>query len=463
MASIVSTVTRIKQDPASFVPDAIIRDACTRSGYRWRERALGPVVTVQLMILQVLCGNLSCRGLMRVAGLSVSGVAYCKARRRLPLDVLGWVMAAIHDQAARRCQEHAATSPPSRRLLRRFTGNIALIDGSGVSMPDTPALQNAFGQPGNVKPGCGFPVMHSLWLFDAATGLLLDLVASRWNTHDLADAAKLHPAMRAGDLLVGDRAFCSYGHLALLLQANLHALVRGHQRLIVDFTPGRLPRHKRKKGRRKGVTRSTQLRRLGPRDQVVRWDKPPARNRPAWMSEQDYEQLPGTLELRELRYDVTRPGFRTTQVTLVTTLLDPGTYPKDELAEVYQTRWRIETDLRHLKQTMRMDVLRCKTVDGVMKELWTYAIAYNLVRLSMLDAAQRQKIAPHRLSFIDALDVLRHGTDVASPGARPLKVNPDRPDRDEPRRIKRHKDRYTYLTRPRDELKKILGIKGKTG
>ena len=299
--------------------------------------------------------------------------------------------------------------------------------------------------------------MHTLWLFDAATGLLLDLVANRWNTHDLADAAKLHPAMDDGDLLVGDRAFCSYAHIALLLQANLHALVRAHQRLIVDFAPGRLPRHQRKKRQRRGITRSTQLAKLGKRDQRVRWDKPPDRNRPAWMTAEAYEQLPGSIIVREMQYDITRRGFRTTQVTLVTTLLDADTASgctADDLAELYNIRWRIETDLYHLKQTMKMDVLRCKTEDGVMKELWSYAIAYNLVRLSMLDAAQRQKIDPDRLSFIDALDVLRHAGDAASRQATRIKANPDRPDRHEPRRIKRPKDRYTYLTKPRDELKK---------
>ena len=463
MASIASAVDRIKHDPNQFIPESIITDACERCGHHWRERALGPVVTVRLMILQVLWGNLSCRGLVRVAGLRASAMAYCKARGRLPLDVLGWVMLAIHREAVKRCDEHAAL-PSSRRHcrpLRNFRGKVALIDGSGVSMPDTPALQRAFGQPGRARPGCGFPVMHTLWLFDAATGLLLDLVASRWNTHDLADAAKLHPAMKRGDLLVGDRAFCSYAHIALLLQANLEALVRAHQRLIIDFTPGRLPRHQRPKGQRRGVTHSTQLEKLGKRDQLVRWDKPPASSRPSWMSAQAYDQLPGSIRVRELQYDITRPGFRTQRVTLVTTLHDADAasgFPADDLAEMYNIRWRIETDLKHLKQTMKMDVLRCKTVDGVMKELWSYAIAYNLVRLLMLDAAQRQKVPPDRISFIDALDVMRHFADPASHQATRLKVNPIRPGRHEPRRIKRPKDHYTYLTQPRNELKKTLGI-----
>lgn len=474
MASIACAVDRIKDDPARFIPASIITDACQRSGHRWRERVLGPVVTVRLMILQVLFGNLSCRGLTRVAGLGVSGVAYCKARGRLPLDVLGRVMHAIHGEAVRRCDAHAASPSDngmshnfrgnfrgSFRGLRNFRGKVALIDGSGVSMPDTPALQRAFGQPGRCLAGCGFPVMHTLWLFDAATGLLLDLVASRWNTHDLADAAKLHPAMNEGDLLIGDRAFCSYAHIAMLLQANLHALVRAHQRLIIDFSPGRRPRHEHAKRRRRGITHSTQLAKLGKRDQLVRWDKPPAHSRPSWMTPAQYDRLPGSITVRELQYDITRPGFRTQSVTLVTTLLDATAAsgcPADELAQMYNIRWRIETDLGHLKQTMRMDVLRCKSVDGVMKELWSYAIAYNLVRLLMLDAAHRQKVPPNRLSFIDALDVLRHANAAASHQTARIKVNPDRPGRHEPRRIKRPKDRYTYLTKPRDVLKKTLGI-----
>lgn len=172
------------------------------------------------------------------------------------------------------------------------------------------------------------------------------------------------------------------------------------------------------------------------------------------MSREEYEALPATITVRELRYKVASPGFRTRRVTLVTTLLDPERYPAAELAELYGARWAIEVNLRHLKVTMGMDVLRCKSAEGVMKELYVFALAYNLVRRVMLQAAEQQGVEPDRVSFTDALRWLRH----ASPGDEwpPLIVNPKRPDRFEPRARKRRPKQYPPLSRPRHELRKAL-------
>lgn len=442
MASIASIVDDFKRSPQRYLPDDLIRDALMAAGYAWRDRLLGPVLTVQLMVLQVLLGNVSGRSLLRRVNLSVSDTAYFNARARLPIDVLGRLLLDTLSRA-RSCCPDAATWRGHRVLT---------IDGSGVSMPDTPALRRAFGVPGRCLDGLGFPVMHTLWLFDHATGLLVDFVDGCWNTHDLADAHRLHTMLEPGDVLLGDRAFGSYAHIALLLRENLHGVFRAHQRLIVDFTPRRKPRHLRPKHRRRGTTSSTQLAKFGKTDQLVSWPKPPAHNRPSWMTPEDYEQLPDTIEVRELYYTVSRKGFRTRKVTLVTTLTDPREYPKAELAKLYEARWSIETNLRHLKQTMGMGVLRSKSVAGVKKELLAYAIAYNLVRQHMLEAATRQHVSPDRVSFIDALDALCHG------GPTRLRINPNRPGRDEPRVIKRAKDRYSYMTKPRDALRQTLGI-----
>ncbi len=437
MTSIARAVARFKENPELHLDHRLVHEACAAAGHAWRERVLGPVVTLRLMIVQVLHGNVSCRALGRLSGLRFSVTAYCKARARLPVDVLGYI-ASVLTHAAR---EHT-------HEFGRWRGHrVLLIDGTGVSMPDTPALQRAFGQPGNAKAGCGFPVMHVLWVFDAATGLIGDYVASRWNRHDLADASRMHPLMQPGDVLVGDRAFCSYAHLALLLQGGLHAVLRAHQRLIVDFTPHRKSRKQKPKRHRKGAPSSRQLQRLGHDDQLVEYIKPAWR--PGWMTAEQYAQLPGTITARELRYTITRRGFRTRSVTLVTTLIDPRKYPKDALADLYESRWQIETNLGYLKTTMNMDVLRCKSPDGVTKELWAYMIVYNLVRMLMLQAAQQQDTSPNRVSFIDALDVLRYRPpDVPVPT---LTINPHRPGRHQPRVIKRRKDRYRVMTRPRHE------------
>src|SRR5262249_33426954 len=198
--------------------------------------------------------------------------------------------------------------------------------------------------------------------------------------------------------------------------------------------------------------RSRWVRRLGKHDQVVEYYKPA--RRPGWMTEQEYDALPGAVLVRELRIDVRRPGCRVEQITLVTTLLDGRRYPKRALAKVYGRRWQVETDLRHLKQTLKLDVLRCQTVAGVVKELKMFVIAYNLVRRVMVQASRRQGVAPDRISFVDALRWLRH----AKPGEQlpRLIVNPERPGRTEPRVKKRRGKAYKLLTKPREKLRETL-------
>jgi hypothetical protein len=260
------------------------------------------------------------------------------------------------------------------------------------------------------------------------------------------------PLLRAGDVLVADRGFCSFAHLALLLAKGAHAVFRLHQKQIADFTPGRAHAQPRQKGAPKGMPRSRWVSACGLMDQVVEYFKP-ARC-PKWMSEDEYKALPESIIVRELRYLITAPGFRTREVTLVTTLLDAEAYPADALAELYASRWRVEENLKSLKQTMKMDVLKCKTVDGVLKELTMYAIAYNLVRVAMCEAAGRQGVIADRISFVDALRWLRgaeEGEEMPE-----LVVNPWRPGRYEPRVRKRRPKQYPLMKKPRAELRKIL-------
>ncbi|MFT5522778.1 MAG: hypothetical protein ACI9G1_000733 [Pirellulaceae bacterium] len=233
--------------------------------------------------------------------------------------------------------------------------------------------------------------------------------------------------MQAGDVLVGDRAFCSYAHLILLWQRGCHSLLRIHQQTIVDFTPGRdhVEPAKSTSDRKKGMPRSRWLRALGVTDQVVEWLKPTNANRPAWMSPEQFTALPNSIVVRELRYEIHQKGFRPKQITLVTTLIDADVFSLETLADLFRQRWEIETNFGHLKTTMNMDVLKCKTVDGVLKELQVFALIYNLVRQVMLLAAVRQKIDVRRISFIDALRWLQ----TAQPGDQlsKLVVNPHRP------------------------------------
>ena len=323
-------------------------------------------------------------------------------------------------------------------------------------MSDAPELQEAFGQPSGQRPGWGFPVAHPLALFHAGTGFLLEVLAAPWHTHDMAEVATLHATLRPEDVLVGERAFCSFAHLALLRRQGLHAIFRVQQRQMVDFTPSRPHTTPKPPAAQKGLPRSRWLRQLGLTDQLVEWVKPvrPPVHPAAWLSPALFAALPAVLCVRELRYRVIQAGFRTQTVTLVTTLLAVDLYPADALAELYYMRWQVETNLRHLKQTMGLDVLHCQRLVGGLKELTVFALVYNLVRVVMLAAAQRQGVALERISFIDALRWLS----TARPGAPlpPLVVNPDRPDRVEPQAVKRRPKPYPLLMQPRRVARNTL-------
>ena len=442
MVTVSQALERVKSDVAKLLTPDAIRQACHENGHRWRKRLLDPVTTLQLFIQQVVHGNTACTHLRHLTGEPVTAAAYCQARKRLPLGVLQ----AIVQRVARLLDQTADEQ-------ERFCGHRTwLVDGSGFSMPDTPVLQAHFGQPGAQKPGCGFPVAHLLALFSAQTGVLHEFSAAPLRTHDMSQVQRVHPALRAGDVLVADRGFCSFAHLALILRGSLHAVLRMHQKQIVDFAPGRPHTVQTGKRRKSGLPTSRWVRRLGRDDQIVEWVKPP--QAPGWMTAAEYDALPDTLRVRELRYHIGVPGVRTRAVTLVTTLLDPEQYPASKLAKLYAARWTIELNLRHLKTTMGLDVLKCKTVSGVLKELHVFVLVYNLIRTVMLKAARCQRVALARISFIDAqrwLCSAKPGEDL-----RPLVVNPLRPNRVEPRCIKRRPKEYEVMKWPRKKLRQRL-------
>jgi hypothetical protein len=323
-------------------------------------------------------------------------------------------------------------------------------------MPDTPELRAHSGVPAGCRPGLGFPTSHLLMLMDHRRGLIVDCVDSPLNTSDLSQTPSAHTHLNAGDILLGDAIFSGWAHLALLLQDKRHAVVPAHQKRIVGFAPDRPHAHPRKgkSAERAGKPRSRVVRSLGEDDQLVEYFKPV--EKPAWLDESRWAALPESITVREIRRTVKRKGFRAITVTIVTTLLDPEAYPADELVELRLTRWMVETNIRHLKLTLGMDVLKCKTLDGVRKERLVFLLVYNLIRLVMLHAAGAQQVNVNRLSFADALAWLRHGDLSAAPS---LKVNPLRAARLEPRVIKRQKKEFPYMTRLRSEYRAELRAK----
>jgi hypothetical protein len=436
---------RLRQDLADCLSPRAITDACQAVGHRWRDGVLNPVTTVYLFLLQVLHGNTACQHVVHFGGWAFSASAYCQARKRLPLGVWQHLLESTAARLRR------ATEQDSRWRGHR----VWIVDGSSFSMPDVPALRRHFGQPPSQRPGCGFPVAKLLAVFDLSTGMLLRAAAAPLRTHESSQLAAVHAVLAPGDVLLGDRAFCSYAHLALLVQRGLHGVFRLHQRQLVDFRPGRGHVPPGRSANPEDLPRSRWVRALGSEDQVVVWYKP--KRRPEWITPAQFAALPAELVVRELRYRVETPGFRTRSIVLVTTLLDVEAYPASALAELYLCRWRIEVDLKHLKITMNMDVLRCETVEGVLKELAAFALAYNLVRSMMVESAAAQGVEVERISLVDTVRWLI-GEEAAAVTV--LHVNPARPGRFEPRVVKRRPKQYRLMNRPRAVLRKELLAQG---
>jgi hypothetical protein len=442
MASVSPAVSRIKQDLEPYLPQNLIRHACRQVGHCWRDRQFDPAVTLQLFILQVLNFNTAMTHLRHLAKAPINAASYCKARMRLPLPALQMLL-----------RESAGAMAGKAGRGGRWNGLRAwLTDASSTIAPDTPELQEQFPQPKDQKKGCGFPQLKILGLIDAFSGLIIEALCFPLYTHEQSKVWQLHPLLGKGDLLVGDRGFCSYVHLALLQMRNVLGLFRMHQGRIVSFRPYR-------KGYRrgeKGKPRSEFMKRLGKHDQLVEWIKP--RQKPKWMDAKQWLSLPATMLVRELRYTLSAKGQRTRTVTIATTLLDSALYPKEQIVALYDVRWSVETHFAELKTTLKMRKVKSQTPMGAQKEVAVYCLVYNLVHLVMLKAAARQAVQPDRVSFIDAVRWMLS----ARPGERMtmLVVNPLRPDRHEPRVIKDRGDSYAIMTRPRNTLRKGLKKQG---
>jgi hypothetical protein len=434
--SITRSVREIKGNLRSIIaPDLIVR-LCESAGHVWRDRMLGPVETIYLFVAQVLHGNTSCAHVRQFGNFAFTASAYCEARKRLPVRVL---RSLLRETGARVTEEGG-------RVGFWRGHRVVSVDGSTFSMSDTKALRALFHWART--RGVEFPVSRFVALFDLITGALLDLVPASMRDHELHTVQWLHDLMRPGDVVVADRLYCTYAYLAQLAGNQLHAVIRvptGSRR--VDFRPHRRPaKHKHWKG-----PQSIWIRRLGRHDQIVDWIKPV--ERPSWLAPETWEALPDLLRVRELRYRLSRRGSRPREVTLVTTLLDAVRYPKEAVAELYRLRWQVETNLRHLKTTMRMEILRCHTVDGIHRELAAFGIVYNAVRLMMVQAAERADVAPDRVSFVDVLRWMALGCPGRQPP--PFLINPVRFRSPAPRNVKRRHKNHSYLTRPRESQRKL--------
>ena len=304
--------------------------------------------------------------------------------------------------------------------------HVKLVDGTTASMPDTEANQAKYPQHSAQDEGVGFPIVRMVLLFSLATGMLCDMAMGPYQGKETGEPAlfrELFSRLEADDMVLGDRYYCSYFTIALLKELGVAFLVRLHQARTVNFRRGR---------------------RLGPGDHLVRWIRPA---RPTWMDQETYDRMPASIELREVLVHVHQPGFRAESLVVVTTLCDVEDYPAEEIAELYRGRWLAELDIRAIKITLDMDVLRCKTPEMVCREVWAHLLAYNMIRRSILQSAHASGCSPRELSFTAAMQAIAASWIVAVLSDRSMfgvlvdahmtnlaghRVG-DRPDRVEPR------------------------------
>ena len=409
MADHISQVlARLRRDPFGDLPIADqLNQLLAEQGVVWRDRLLTPLVTLRLFLIQVAHGNCAIAALRQLAGIAFSPSSYCEARARLPLPLLQSLLLWMQELGERATAVAAVAAAGGARCARR----ILILDGSSYTTADTPELVAHFHFPPQSN-AAAYPMGRLMGLLDAATGMFQSLLALPLLEHDVRGGIELHPMLRAGDILVGDRAFCSFTHFALLGARGAFACMRLHQGRK-DQTPGR------------------QL-----------WIKP--RQGTPWMARAQYALLPQSIEVRIVRYTVAHTGFRSRTVLIATTLLDQVIWPDGTIAELYGHRWQIETCFGHLKTTMKMNVLRCKTVAGVMKELAVYLVVYNLIRLVMLGAAAAQRVDVRRVSFIDAMRLVAARM-IGLDGVERLIVNPDRTGRRQLRMIRSRPKAYDWL------------------
>ena len=430
-----------------LVPEKFLQP--TTKGKGSRARALPLRVTFWAFVSQVMQPKSSCREVVRkvdawwrwlqkdrMGESSLSPSAYCQARSRLVPETLELILA----HTAHNLERHVLSEEkgPAGRPVR-------IIDGTGISMPDTLANQSRWPQSGAQKPGLGFPVAKVVGLFSLGSGALLEYIVGTLRSHDSGFLTRLMEKIRKDDILVADRGFCSYAALAMLLARGADGVMRLHQARRLDLQNAKT---------------------LGKDDHLVVWKRPLIC--PKGWEKANFEALPLTLAVRIIALKIEVPGYRSTSITLVTTLTDPVLYPADELRELYAKRWNVELHFHQIKIALNMDILRCQSPEMIEREILIHLITYNLIRSLMQRAAHIHHSNLARLSFKGSLDTARHFSSVihassSSPSKQESLIAqmlaaiafdpvPLRPNRSEPRAKKRRPKNYALLTKLRHEM-----------
>jgi len=367
---------------------------------------------------------------------------YCVARRKLSEHALHELSCEVASELEKAADE--------RWLWKGL--HPMLIDGFTFTMPDTPRNQAVYPQSKSQEPGIGFPIARAVAIISLATAAVKDLAIGPWTGKETGENALLRlmfAKLKRGYIAVMDRYYCSYMMLALLLSQGTHSCARKHHLRRSDFRRGR---------------------RLGKYDHIVVWTRPV---RPEWMSQEQYSQIPKTLELREIRFNVVLPGRRTRSLDIITTLTDADAYTKQDIADLYGFRWSSELDIRSIKSNLNLGHVRCKSPEMVRRELWTTVLAYNLIRTTAASAALLHGRQPRRISFTSACQLVLSSWSLIACGA--LEISKlvrlilhklkeiaacevgNRPGRIEPRVLKRRRDNaYPLMRKPRVVLRTEL-------
>lgn len=437
---------------------SILSESHIRTVFEKHEGMFGGDVYTTATVLWAFLGQVLQDGKMAACQAAVASIAsfqtlrdrpvptedtgdYCRARAKLKEEALQ----ELANVVAQGTEQQA-----DKQWL--FQGRHAkLVDGFTFTMPDTAKNQAVYPQQKGQALGCGFPIARCVAVISLATACVMDLAIAAYSGKLTGEGALLRQLLgcfRKDDIAVMDRYYCSYMMIALLLNQQVDVCCSKHHTRRSDFRRGK---------------------RLGKYDHLILWCRT---SRPDWMDQATYDQIPETLLLRELQYNVTEPGFRTKKMIVITSLTDPAQYSKESIAELYGFRWNVELDIRSIKSNLNLEHARCKSPEMVRRELWTTILAYNLIRTTAASAAAVHQCQPRQISFTSTCQaILANWMVISNPCTTAELIYrltlvvlnqiqacrvADRPGRIEPRKVKMRPKRYHYMTKPRNILRTLI-------
>jgi hypothetical protein len=416
-------------DDEFYTPSVTLWASLSQTLHKGEQRSCLAAVA-RVLVLLVALGRKPC---------AKNSGAYCRARARVSEVVLR----RLTTEVAQGCE----SAIPDRWLW--LSRHVMLVDGTTATMPDTKPNQDEYPQNVAQKPGLGFPIVRLVVMLSLATAMVQGMALGPYAGKETGEMALFRQLLAGVDpqtVFLADRYYCSYFLIAMALLGRCDFVVRLHQRRKVDLS---------------------KTQRLGPGDHLVAWTRPAM---PDWMDQASYEQIPESMSLRLVEVQVQEPGFRVESLWIVTTLTDAQKYPREDIADLYRQRWMVELDIRAIKKTMGMDILRCKSPAMVRQEMWTCLLAYNLIRKTLLEAAYETDHSPRELSFTTAMQTIAASLGTLAGADEELattliaaqiaslteQIVGDRPNRVEPRAVKRRWKPIALLTKPRAEARAEL-------